>query len=220
MTTSVLPTHDPSHAGHVATLDMKLEVVTIPVSDVDRAKAFYAALGWRLDADFMAEDGRVVQFTPPASQCSIHIGRNITSAAPGSVQNVFLIVPDIQVARDELEARGVAVSEVFHHTGSPTRLGDQVDGLAPERRSYGSYASFRDPDGNGWLLQEVTTRFPGRLDPTATSFASVSDLTSALRRAFAAGDRREKRTGERQANPPEWYAMYLVAEQAGTDLPF
>ena len=219
MITSVLPTHDPSHPGHVATLDMKLEVVTIPVSDVDRAKAFYAALGWRLDADFMTEDGRVVQFTPPASQCSIHVGRNITSAAPGSVQNVFLIVSDIQTARAELLARGVGVSEVFHHTGSPTRLGNRVDGLAPDRRSYGSYASFRDPDGNGWLLQEVTTRFPGRLDPTATTFASVSDLTAALGRAFAAANRHARRTSERDAKEPEWYARYLVAEQAGTDLP-
>ena len=219
MTASVLPAHHAAHPGHVETLDMKLEVVTIPVSDVDRAKAFYAALGWRLDADFVAEDGRVVQFTPPGSQCSIHLGRHITSAAPGSVQNVFLVVSDIQATRDELAARGVAVSEVFHHTGSPTRLGDQISGPAPDGQSYGSYAAFQDPDGNSWLLQQVTTRLPGRLDPTATVFTSTRDLASALGRAFAARDRRERRTGARDADGPDWYAAYIVAEQAGTALP-
>jgi hypothetical protein len=139
-------------------------------------------------------------------------------AAPGSAQSLFLIVPDVQAARDELVRRGVEVSEVFHYAG-PARFGGQVSGPAPDRRSYGSYATFSDPDGNGWLLQEVTTRFPGRVDRSATAFASPRDLASALRRASAAHGEHEKRIGTADADWPDWYAAYLVAEQTGGGLP-
>jgi catechol 2,3-dioxygenase-like lactoylglutathione lyase family enzyme len=212
-------------ATSVARVDMKLEAVVIPVSDVDRAKEFYGNLGWRLDADFPFDNGfRVVQFTPPGSGCSVQFGSNITLAAPGSAHGLYLIVPNIEAARDELAARGVGVSEVFH-AGTPgaqfqpdgTR--GRVGGPAPDHASYGSYATFRDPDGNGWLLQEVTTRLPGRIDPAATSFGSTNDLAGALRRAEAAHGQHEKRTGQRDANWPDWYAAYMVAEQAGAELP-
>jgi predicted enzyme related to lactoylglutathione lyase len=201
------------------TVDMKLEVVTIPVSDIDRAKKFYGGLGWRLDADFSHGHERVIQFTPPGSQCSVGFGTNATSTAPGSVQNLFLVVSDIQAVRDELVGRGVEVSEVFHYAAGPAPFGGQVSGPAPDHMSYGSYASFKDPDGNGWLLQEVTTRFPGRIDSNATSFASASDLASAMRRASAAHGEHEKRIGQRDEDWPDWYAEYMVAEQAGTQLP-
>ena len=212
-------------ATSVARVDMKLEAVVIPVSDVDRAKEFYGNLGWRLDADFPFDNGfRVVQFTPPGSGCSVQFGSNITLAAPGSAHGLYLIVPNIEAARDELAARGVGVSEVFH-AGTPgaqfqpdgTR--GRVGGPAPDHASYGSYATFSDPDGNGWLLQEVTTRLPGRIDPAATSFGSTNDLAGALRRAEAAHGQHEKRTGQRDANWPDWYAAYMVAEQAGAELP-
>ena len=207
------------------TLDMKLEVVVIPVADVDRAKQFYGSLGWRLDADFAAgDDFRIVQFTPPGSGCSIQFGTNITSATPGSAQGLYLIVSDIEAARDELVARGVEVSEVFHEgtPGArfhPAGTNGRVSGPAPDQRSYGSFASFSDPDGNGWLLQEVTTRLPGRVDSAETSFASASDLASALRRAAAAHGEHEKRTGRADADWPDWYAEYMVREQAGEELP-
>jgi catechol 2,3-dioxygenase-like lactoylglutathione lyase family enzyme len=199
--------------------DLKLEVITIPVSDVDRAKAFYTKLGWRLDADFN-QGGRAIQFTPPGSECSIHLGTNLTPAAPGSAQGLFLIVSDIQAAREELLGRGVNVSEVFHYAGF-NRLDPsaRLSGPAPDRSTYGSYVSFSDPDGNGWLVQEVTRRLPGRIDSGATTFASASDLASAFRRAAAAHGEHEKRTGEADANWPDWYAAYMVAEQAGTELP-
>jgi predicted enzyme related to lactoylglutathione lyase len=201
-------------------VDLKLEAITIPVSDIDRAKEFYAGLRWRLDADFTHGDERVVQFTPPGSPCSVIFGTNGTSAAPGSVQNLFLIVSDIEAARGELVARGVEVSEVFHYAAGPAPFGGQVRGLAPNRASYGSYATFRDPDGNGWLLQEVTTRFPGRIDSNETSFASVADLASAMRRASVAHGEHETRTGGgRHENWPDWYAEYMTAEQAGRPLP-
>ena len=201
-------------------VDLKLEAITIPVSDIDRAKEFYAGLRWRLDADFTHGDERVVQFTPPGSPCSVIFGTNGTSAAPGSVQNLFLIVSDIEAARGELVARGVEVSEVFHYAAGPAPFGGQVRGLAPNRASYGSYATFRDPDGNGWLLQEVTTRFPGRINSNETSFASVADLASAMRRASAAHGEHETRTGGgRHENWPDWYAEYMAAEQAGRPLP-
>ena len=200
--------------------DLKLEAITIPVSDIDRAKEFYAGLRWRLDADFTHGDERVVQFTPPGSPCSVIFGTNGTSAAPGSVQNLFLIVSDIEAARDELVARGVEVSEVFHYAAGPAPFGGRVEGPAPNRASYGSYATFRDPDGNGWLLQEVTTRFPGRIDSNETSFASVADLASAMRRASVAHGEHEARTGGgRHENWPDWYAEYMAAEQAGRPLP-
>jgi catechol 2,3-dioxygenase-like lactoylglutathione lyase family enzyme len=198
-------------------IDLKFEVAAIPVSDVDRAKRFYGNLGWRLDADFVVGDTfRGVQFTPPGSPASIHFGKGVTEAAPGSASGLFLVVSDIEAARAELVSRAVDVSEVFHVAGPGH---PPIHGLDPERRSYFSYASFKDPDGNTWLLQEVTTRFPGRVDPHQTTFASVADLASAFRRAEAAHGEHEKRTGVRDANWPDWYAEYMVAEQAGRELP-
>ena len=212
----------------VVKVDMKLEVVVIPVSDVGRAKAFYAGLGWRLDADVASGAGsRLIQFTPPGSGCSIQFGENlfgtdVTSAAPGSLQGLYLIVSDIAVARAELLARGVDAGEVFHcGSGYACRFpgnDGRVSGPQPEPGSYGSFVSFRDPDGNGWLLQEVTTRLPGRVDPAATSFVSASDLASALRRAEAAHGEHEKRIGHADPDWPDWYAEYMVHEQAGEEL--
>ena len=212
-----------------AGVGMKLEVVIIPVSDVDRAKEFYARLGWRLDADVVSGTGsRLIQFTPPGSGCSIQFGANlfgatVTSAAPGSVQGLYLIVSDIEAARDELIAHGVDASQVFHCAiGYACRFpgnDGRVSGPQPERGSYGSFVSFRDPDGNGWLLQEVTTRLPGRVDPAATSFGSTSDLASALRRAAAAHGQHEKRIGHADPNWPDWYADYMVREQSCQELP-
>jgi catechol 2,3-dioxygenase-like lactoylglutathione lyase family enzyme len=198
---------------------MKLEVITIPVSDVDRAKSFYANLGWRLDADFN-HGGRGIQFTPPGSDCSIHFGTHLTTSPPGSVQGLFLIVSDIQAAREDLVRRGVRVSEVFHYAGF-NRLDPaaRLSGPAPDRNSYGSFVSFSDPDGNGWLVQEVTTRLPGRVDATTTGFSSANDLAHAMRRASVAHGEHEKRTGQPDANWPDWYAAYMVAEQAGGELP-
>ena len=206
-------------------MDEKLEVIVIPVSDVDRAKEFYGSLGWRLDADRAAGDNfRIVQLTPPGSGCSIQFGTDVTSAVPGSVQDMYLIVSDIGAARAELVARGIEVSEVFHEGAPGARFRRQgangrVSGPAPEDASYGSFVSFSDPDGNGWLFQEVTTRLPGRVDPAVTSFGSASDLADAMRRASAAHGEHEKRIGEADANWPDWYARYMVAEQAGTELP-
>jgi catechol 2,3-dioxygenase-like lactoylglutathione lyase family enzyme len=212
-------------ATSVARAQMKLEVVVIPVSDVDRAKEFYGNLGWRLDADFPFDNGfRVVQFTPPGSGCSIQFGTKTTSAAPGSAHGLYLIVSGIEAARDELVARGAEVSEVFH-AGTPGAqfqpdgASGRVGGPAPDHATYRSYATFSDPDGNGWLLQEVTTRLPGRVEPAATSFGSASDLASALRRAAAAHGQHEKRIGAADPNWPDWYAAYMMAEQAGEGLP-
>ena len=189
-------------------VDMKLEVVVLPVSDVDRAKRFYENLGWRLDADFTRADGsRALQLTPPGSPTSIHLDK-------GSALPRFLIVNDIEAARTELIARGADVSEVFHR-GAEGRIG----GPDPERPSYGSLATFSDPDGNVWLLQQVTQRLPGRVDGDGTTFASSSDLAAALRRAAAAHGEHEKRTGGHDANWPDWYADYMVREQAGKPLP-
>jgi catechol 2,3-dioxygenase-like lactoylglutathione lyase family enzyme len=206
-------------------VDMKLEVVIIPVSDVDRAKQFYGRLGWRLDADFPFDNGvRIVQFTPPGSGSSIQFGAKVTSAAPGSAQGLYLIVPDIEAARGELTACGAQVSEVFH-AGTPGAqfqpdgTNGRVSGPAPDHASYGSFATFSDPDGNGWLLQEVTARLPGRIDAAETAFASTTDLANAMRRASAAHGEHEKRTGKADANWPDWYAAYMAAEQAGTELP-
>ena len=214
-----------SHAKCGGGVDLKLEVVVIPVSDTDRAKEFYGNLGWRLDADFRFDNGfRVVQFTPPGSGCSIQFGEKITSAAPGSAQGVYLIVSDVEAARDELVARGAKVSDVFHAATpgaqfQPDGTSGRVSGPAPSHATYSTSATFSDPDGNGWLLQEVSIRLPGRVDPAATSFASASDLASAMRRAEAAHREHEKRTGQHDANWSDWYAAYVVAEQAGTDLP-
>ncbi len=207
--------------AETAVTDMKLEVVVVPVSDVDRAKEFYGGLGWRLDADVSAGDLRLIQFTPPGSGCSIQFGANLTSAAPGSAQGLYLIVSDLEAARGELAARGVEVGEAFHEGAVGARFHDpgRVAGPSPDRSSYGSFASFDDPDGNGWLLQEITTRLPGRVDPVATSYATAPELAEALRRAAAAHGEHEKRTGEEDANWPDWYAEYMVREAAGEELP-
>ena len=208
-----------------ARADLSFEVVVIPVSDVDRAKEFYGNLGWRLDADLPFDNGfRVVQFTPPGSGCSVQFGTNITSVSPGSAQGLYLIVSDIAAARDELVARGVEVSEVFH-AGTPGAqfqpdgTSGRVGGREPDHASYRSFATWTDPDGNGWLLQEVTTRLPGRIDASGTAFASTADLAGALRRAETAHGEHEKRTGQRDASWPDWYAAYMVAEQTGEELP-
>jgi len=210
------------------TVDMKLEIVVIPVSDVDRAKRFYVGLGWRLDADFdNGKDHRVIQFTPPGSGCSVIFGRNVTAAAPGSAQGLYLIVSDIEAARDELLAHGVEISDVFHAadvyagTDEPYLFGrNRISGPDPEHRTYRSFASFSDPDGNGWLLQEITARLPGRVDSHATTFASAADLANAMRRAAGAHGEHEKRSGgRRDENWADWYAAYMVAEQSGDKLP-
>lgn len=198
-----------SSGTNVKNVDMKVEVVVIPVSDVDRAKAFYGSLGWRLDRT----PPSVVQFTPHGSGCSVQFGDNLTAAAPGSAKE-YLVVSDIQAARDALMATGIDVGEVYHlGTDGP------VSGPDPEHRSYFSRASFSDPDGNSWVLQEITTRLPGRIDSDVTSFASTSDLAAAMRRAEAAHGEHEKRTGQADANWPDWYADYMAREQSGEELP-
>ena len=202
-------------------MNMKLEVVIVPVSDVDRAKAFYEKSGFRLDIDIANENFRAIQFTPPRSEASIILGKGVTSVRAGSAEPV-LAVDDLDAARDDLINRGVNVSDVFHYAGGPFNNAvekPRVAGRDPEGRSYFSFASFEDPDGNRWLLQEITTRLPGRIDSAPTTFNSVSDLSGALRRAEAAHGEHEKRTGQRDANWPDWYANYMVAEQAGTELP-
>jgi catechol 2,3-dioxygenase-like lactoylglutathione lyase family enzyme len=209
----------------LATIDLKLEAVVIPVSDVDRAKEFYGRLGWRLDADFPFENGfRVVQFTPPGSGCSVQFGTKITSATPGSAQGLYLIVSNIEAAHDQLIAHGAKVSNVFH-AGTPGAQFDpvgathRIEGVAPDRASYSSFVTFNDLDGNGWLLQEVTTRLPGRIDPAEKPFSSVGDLATALRRAATAHGQHEERIGHADANWPDWYAEYMVREQFGDELP-
>jgi catechol 2,3-dioxygenase-like lactoylglutathione lyase family enzyme len=212
----------------IPTINMKFELVVIPVSDADRAKEFYMKLGWRLDADYdNGRDYRVIQFTPLGSGCSVIFGKNVTGATPGTAQGLYLIVDDIETARRNLLRRGVKISEVFHGAGDVYAGQDEtylfgrirVKGPDPAHGSYRSFASFSDPDGNGWLFQEITTRLPGRIDSTATSFASASDLASAFRRAEAAHGEHEKRTGQRDANWADWYAAYMVAEQSGKELP-
>jgi catechol 2,3-dioxygenase-like lactoylglutathione lyase family enzyme len=200
-----------------ARVDMKLKVALIPVSDVDRAKELYTRLGCQLDDDIvMGNNFRVVQLTPPGSGCSISFGKGVTAAAPGSLRR-GLIVSDIEAAHKDLVARGINASEVFH--GSPFSPAGRISGPDPERQSYRSYVSFEDPDGNMWIVQEVTRRLPGRIDPATTTFASANDLASAMRRAADAQGEHEKRNGQRDANWPDWYAAYMVAEQAGTELP-
>jgi catechol 2,3-dioxygenase-like lactoylglutathione lyase family enzyme len=211
-----------------AAVDMKFEIVVIPVSDIDRAKEFYQRLGWRLDADFATDDKdfRVVQFTPPGSGCSVIFGKRVTGATPGSSQGLYLIVSDIEAARKDLQNRGIEVSDVFHSNGAyagsdePFLFGqNRVSGPDPNHGSYRSFASFDDPDGNSWLFQEITARLPGRVDSAETKFASVKDLASAMRRASAAHGEHEKRIGAADANWPDWYAEYMVREQSGEKLP-
>lgn len=205
--------------------EMKLEVLVLPVADVDRAKEFYSRLGWRLDADLAGEGFRLVQFTPPGSNCSVQFGENVTMAQPGSVQDSYLVVSDIGAVRAKLAELGVGVGETFHcSTGVMCRFRAQgaeerTSGPAPDRTTYGTFASFRDPDGNGWLLQEVTSRLPGRVDPVATSFGTAAELAGAMRRAEAAHGEHEKRTGVTDPNWPDWYAAFMVAEQCGDKLP-
>lgn len=211
------------------TIDMKFEIVVIPVSDVDRAKRFYTDMGWRLDADYAAPDGgfRVIQFTPPNSGCSVIFGKNVTGAAPGSAQGLYLIVSDIEAARRELLHRGVEISEVFHDAAGVYAGADEpylfgrlrIEGRDPERRSYRSFASFSDPDGNGWLLQEITDRLPGRVDISQASFSTSTEMAAALRRAAAAHGEHEKLTGKHDEGWPDWYAEYIVNEQTGRPLP-
>ena len=216
---------DASATADETQVDLKLEVVVLPVSDVDRAKEFYGRLGWRLDADFAFDNAfRVVQFTPPGSGCSIQFGSKITSATPGSAQGLYLVVSDVQAARDELASHGVDVGEVFHPEtpGAQFHTDDKsgrVNGPAPDHASYSSFATFSDPDFNGWLLQEITTRLPGRVEPAETGFVSAADLASALRRAASAHGEHEKRSGQADENWPDWYATYMVAERAGEELP-
>src|SRR5262245_12507249 len=224
------PSNAPTSDAIAAKIDMKFEIVVIPVSDIDRAKEFYGRkLGWRLDADYdNGKDFRVIQFTPPGSGCSVIFGKDVTAAAPGSSQGLYLIVSDIEAARKELLGRGIQISEVFHDAGGVYAGTDEpylfgrlrINGPDPDHRSYRSFASFHDPDGNGWLFQEITTRLAGRIDSAATTFASANDLASAFRRAEAAHGQHEKRMGgQRDENWPEWYAAYMVAEQSGTELP-
>ncbi|WP_410792251.1 VOC family protein [Kribbella sp. C-35] len=203
--------------------DLKLEAVVIPVADAERSKEFYSGLGWRLDADFAFDNGfRVVQFTPPGSPASVQFGTNITSAEPGTAQGLYLVVTDVEAARSELLTHGAKVSEVFHPAapGAQFEAGDtsgRVTGPADERSSYGSFATFTDPDGNTWLLQEVTKRLPGRVDDA--TYTSVDDLEAALRRAAAAHGEHEARTGQADENWPTWYATYMLAERTGAELP-
>ena len=199
-------------------VDMKLEVVLIPVADVGRSKRFYAKLGWRLDADFVVgESFRVVQFTPPGSPTSIHFGTGLSTAKPGSASGMFLVVTDIEAARTELTGHGAQVGEIFHRSG-PGQPAER--GLHPERQSYTSYATFNDPDGNEWLLQEVRNRIPGRVNGNSTSYASAADIAGAMRRASEAHGEYEKRVGGRHDETwPDWYAAYMVAEQTGQSLP-
>ena len=218
-----MSTNDETGAAKVP---LKLEAVVIPVTDVDRSKAFYAGLGWRLDADFAFDNGfRIVQFTPPGSPASVQFGTNVTSATPGSAQGLYLVVSDIKIARDELAALGTDVSEVFHPGApgaqfQPVGSDSRVGGPDGDHASYGSFATFTDPDGNTWLLQEITARLPGRIESTETTYASVDDLEQALTRAATAhGEHEARNGGQRDAEWPAWYAKYMVAEAAGDELP-
>jgi catechol 2,3-dioxygenase-like lactoylglutathione lyase family enzyme len=222
---SATEVHNASRDAAVGKIDMHLEVEIIPVFDVDRSKQFYQRLGWRLDNDAAPLDGlRIVQFTPPGSAASVTFGTGLTTAAPGSAE-AGLIVSDIVAAHADLTGRGIDASEIWH--GPPFPAEARQPGPDPEHTSYGSFFSFADPDGNTWLVQEVTARLPGRIDAEGTAFASTADLASALRRAETAHAEHEKRTGRshlfhrpgQDGDWPAWYAAYLVAEQAGTDLP-
>jgi catechol 2,3-dioxygenase-like lactoylglutathione lyase family enzyme len=221
---SATEVHSATRDGAVSQVDLHLEIMVIPVSDVDRAKEFYERLGWRLDDDVAPLDGlRIVQFTPPGSSASITFGTGLTSAEPGSAEG-GLVVSDIVAAHDELGRRGIDASQIWH--GPPFPVEARQPGPDPERSSYGSFCSFTDPDGNTWLVQEVTTRRPGRITAD-TAYASAADLTGALQRAEAAHVEHQKAAGRshllhrsgQDENWPAWYATYMVAEQAGTDMP-
>jgi catechol 2,3-dioxygenase-like lactoylglutathione lyase family enzyme len=223
MSTNEVGNTEAAGSAGVANVDMKFEVVVIPVSDVDRAKDFYSRLGWRLDADRSAGDNfRLVQFTPPGSGSSIQFGVNLTTAAPGSAQGMLLAVSEIKAARKQLVVSGVDASEVFHcEAGTACRfqgIGVRVNGAHPEGLSYYSFVSFSDPDGNGWLLQEVTKRLAGRVAGD-TTYGSAHDLAEAMRRAAKAHGQHEKRIGQADPNWPDWYAEYMVREQSGEELP-
>jgi catechol 2,3-dioxygenase-like lactoylglutathione lyase family enzyme len=224
-TTAAVTTESTTREVDRPKVDLKLEVVVIPVADADRSKEFYTGLGWRLDADFAFDNGfRVVQFTPPGSAASVQFGSKITTAAPGSAGGLYLIVSDIQAARETLAGLGTEITEVFHPGAPGAQFAqdavDHVSGPAPDRETYSSFAIFSDPDGNEWLLQEVTERLPGRIDAAETTFGSTADLANAMRRASVAHGEHEKRQGgEYDVNWPDWYAAYMVAERAGTDLP-
>lgn len=224
MITNKIPGSDSTGVAAPVTVDMKLEVVIIPVSDVDRSKEFYARLGWRLDADFLFDNGfRVVQFTPPGSKCSIQFGTKLTSAAPGSAQSFYLVVSDVTAARDEIASQSADVSQVFH-AGTPGAQFqpegaiDRLNGPEPGHSSYRSFATFLDPDGNRWLLQEVTTRLPDRV-AGETTYTSSADLSRALLRAAMAHGEHEKRIGQADPKWPDLYAEYMFREQSGEELP-
>ncbi len=211
-------TESPGGAGSV---DMKLEAIVIPVSDVDRAKAFYTGLGWRLDADLGDAAFRIVQLNPPGSDCSVQFGIGLTAAAPGSAQSL-LVVSDVEAAHADLAASGAEPSKVFHDSSGGYNRWDttlRADGPDPDRRTYASFLEFTDPDGNLWQLQEITDRLPGRIDATTATFSSADELRRALERAAAAHGEHEKRTGQADAQWPVWYAAYMFAEQLGTELP-
>ena len=217
---STTEVHDADRDAAVGKVDMKLEIQVVPVSDVDRSKEFYQRLGWRLDDDAAPLPGlRIVQFTPPGSGASVTFGQGLTTAVPGAAEG-GLIVSDIEAARDELVGRGIEVSDIWH--GPPFPVEARQPGPDPERTSYGSFFSFTDPDSNTWLVQEVTTRLPGRLNAAETGYVSAADLESALRRAEAARREHDSHLLHRSAPDkdwPAWYAAYMAAEQAGTDLP-
>jgi len=216
MSTSTIPTNTTEQRS--GSLDMKLEVIVLPVSDAERSKVFYESLGWRLDADFVfSETSRVLQVTPPGSDTSIIFGTGVSSAAPGSIKGLLLAVSDIQEAHDDLLARGVEVSDVFHGTGSVFGSAPREPGPDPDQGPYQNFVSFSDPDGNEWVVQEIKSRLPGRV--TGSKFKDVEELAGALRRAAKAHGEHEARTGEYDEGWPDWYAAYMTAEQTGEDLP-
>jgi len=217
MSQTVSSSKELKNDADVAKVAMKFEVAIVPVSDVDRAKSFYTKLGWRVDDDIVnGNDFRVIQLTPPGSASSISFGKGVTDATPGSFRG-GLIVSDIEAAHKQIVSSGIGATEVFH--GSPFSPAGRISGPDPERQSYHSYVAFQDPDGNAWIVQEVTHRAPGRIDPATTTFGSANDLASAMRRAATAHGGHEKHNGQRDVNWPDWYAAYMAAEQAGTELP-
>jgi catechol 2,3-dioxygenase-like lactoylglutathione lyase family enzyme len=220
MSTTQTPRREPGEPN-VESVETKLEAVVIPVSDVDRAKEFYARLGWRLDADLGNDEFRIVQFNPPGSDCSVQFGIGVTAAAPGSAQSL-LVVSDIGAAHDDLVAKGAGPSEVFHDGSGGYNRWDattRASGPDPDRRTYASFLEFADPDGNLWQLQEITSRLPGRVDAHTATFGSADELRRALERAAAAHGEHEKRVGAADEQWPEWYAAYMLAEALGDELP-